>query len=230
MNIRLGLLLMLVVVSGPRCAVADLIISQYVETSSGFSPKGIEIWNSSSTAIDFSATPLSVFIGVNGTGLSNQPGAGITTGTLPGNAVLVIGTSDIGSYLTATFGAGVVQYHEFGFTFNGDDALQILLGSIATDTFGNPGSDPGAAWTGSTVSTANQNIALKPGILTGNADGFIDPSLRYQTVSTDNSLTGFGVAPAAVPEASAFLFGGLISGVAGLWSLRQRRRRVDSAG
>ena len=42
------------------------IISQYVETESGTSPKGIEIWNNTEDTLRFASYPLSVWKGTNG--------------------------------------------------------------------------------------------------------------------------------------------------------------------
>lgn len=183
-------------------AWADMIISQYVETDSGTSPKGIEIWNSGATAVDFTVNNLQIFQGTNGNAMA-QAGATINTGSLASGDVLVIGTSDIGTYLSNQ-GLGTVRFVSFNYSFNGNDSLQIRLGGVAIDTFGIPGVDPVTAWTGSGVSTANQNIQLLAGISSANSVGFSDPSTRFMTVSTSptsaNGLTGFGVAPTAVPE------------------------------
>ena len=186
------LLLSLIFSSNVASAQSRLIISQYVETSSGTTPKGIELWNPTDTPLDFSADPLIVLLGRNG----GQPDTNVTvnSGSLPAGAVMVIGTDDIGTYLTDQ-GLTSVYYVKKGFTFNGDDALQIQLGGTLEDAFGDPGIDPGSSWDGNGVSTSNSNIELKDGITSGAVDGFTDPSERFQTVSEDNSLTGFGLAP-----------------------------------
>jgi len=187
-------------------APGAVIISQYVETDSGTSPKGIELWNTGSTIIDFSATNLVVSVTFDSGTITNYTW---DSGTISPNEIIVLGTSDIGTYLDDTFGDGSpgsspIQFFEKGFSFNGDDALAIKIGTDVQDTFGTPGSDPGSAWTGNGVSTANQNIALLPNITSGDADGWTDPSTRFATVSTTPSatggLTGFGLAP--VPEPS----------------------------
>ncbi len=165
------------------------IISQYIETSSGTTPKGIEIWNNTSSTLDFSTNNLVIEKGTNG----GTPNADFTisSGTLASGDVLVIGTSDMQSE-TENNGA---TFYKHAFTFNGDDALVVKYGGTTTDVFGEPGSDPGSAWSGNGVSTANQNISLKSGITDGDIDGWTDPSIRFETTSTDNSLTGFGIAP-----------------------------------
>jgi len=191
-KIRQILPILFMLLSFNYTGLSQIMISQYIETSSGTSPKGIEVWNNSGSAIDFSTTNLIVKKGTNG----GTPSVDITisSGTLNNGDVWVIGTSDIGTYLTNQ-GIGTANYTEKAFTFNGDDALEIWLGSVKVDVFGNPESDPGSEWTGNGVSTKDQNIGLKSGITTGDTDGWTDPSERFETITTDNSLTGFGEAP-----------------------------------
>jgi len=165
------------------------IISQYIETSSGSVPKGIEIWNNTLSPLNFSTHNLVVEKGTNGA--LPSPDFTISTGTLASGAAIVIGTSD----LQLTTEANGSVFYLKAFTFNGDDALIVKYGGITTDVFGIPGSDPGTAWSGSGVSTANQNISIKEGIETGDTDGWTDPSERFETTTTDNSPTGFGIAP-----------------------------------
>lgn len=181
------------------------IISQYVETNSGSVPKGVEIWNNTASTLDFATTNLLIQQGTNGGTPSTQ--VTINTGTLASGAVMVVGTSDMGTYLTGQ-GLTSVTFVTKAFTFNGNDALQLVYGSTITDIFGTPGVDPGAAWTGGTVSTANQNIALLDGITTGATAAWTDPSLRFSTISTTPAtlpagLSGFGIAPlGAIPTLS----------------------------
>jgi len=167
------------------------IISQYIETSSGTTPKGIEIWNNTGSTLNFAVNNLVIEKGTNGAVPSTD--YTLSSGTLAANAVLVIGTSDMQT-TTETNGA---TFFLKAFTYNGDDALVVKYGGVITDVLGIPGSDPGTAWSGSGVSTADRNIALKVGITTGDTDGWSDPSTRFETVSTDNSMTGFGIAPLA---------------------------------
>jgi hypothetical protein len=172
------------------------IISQYVETNSGTIPKGIEIWNNTNTNLNFSTNNLVIQQGSNGGNLTTV--VTINSGSLAPGAVLIIGTSDINSYLS---NQGLTpSFTLYAFTYNGDDALVVKYGSLTTDVFGNPGSDPGTSWDGGSVSTANQNIELITGINSGATIGWTDPSIRFTTVSTTpatnpGGLNGFGVAP-----------------------------------
>ncbi len=171
------------------------IISQYVETDSGTSPKGIEIWNNTNASIDFSVDNLFIEKGTNGAAPSLD--FTIDNGVLQPNEVLIVGTLDMQPAATANS----VLFFEKDFTFNGDDALVIKLGSTITDVFGTPDSDPGSSWEANGVDTRNQNIGLLSSITTGELTGFSDPSTRFETVSTTPSdianggIDGFGVAP-----------------------------------
>jgi hypothetical protein len=167
------------------------IISQYTETNSGTSPKGIEIWNNTASSFDFSVNNLVIEQGTNG----GAPSAlhTINSGTLAVGEVIVIGTSDMEA--TATTNGAAFSLRTF--QFNGDDALVVKYGGVTTDIFGEPGNDPGSSWSGSGVSTANQNIQLKTGITTGASTAWTDPSTRFETVDVGTVLTGFGIPPAS---------------------------------
>jgi hypothetical protein len=169
------------------------IISQYIETNIGTTPKGIEIWNNTASELDFSDYNLVIEQGTNGA----LPAMlhTISSGTLAVGAVIVIGTSDMEATVTGNGGSFSLK----AVMFNGDDALVVKYGGDVTDVFGTPGSDPGTAWSGGTptVSTANQNISLKSGITTGDTDGWSDPSERFEYTALGNVLTGFGIAPAS---------------------------------
>ena len=175
----------------------SLIISQYTETNVGSTPKGIEVFNITNTAIVLSASNnLQVFQGTNGAALALA--VNITAGTIPANGVWVIGTSDLTAFVGGT------QITTFAFVFNGDDALQIRLGGVAQDTFGTPGVDPGTSWLGSTISTVDQNLQIKPSVCTGSS-GFTDPSIRFTSLGLGSTTTGFGVAPASCSGTSPIL-------------------------
>ena len=178
----------------------SIIISQYIETNSGTTPKGVELWNISGSTIDFSTTNLVIKKGNNG----GTPATDYTlsVGTLISGGVIVVGTS--GDLATSTTNNGGVHYVE-GFTFNGNDALEVHLGGTITDMFGVSSTNPGNSWDGSGVSTRNQNIQLKSGIVSGDTDGWTDPSSRFETVSSTpvSNQTGFGIAPGVLISGNA---------------------------
>ncbi|MDA0974115.1 MAG: hypothetical protein O2867_10330, partial [Bacteroidetes bacterium] len=177
---------------------SQLIISQYVETNSGTTPKGIELYNAGATTIDFSATNLTVGQATNSSTTFTVIGtATVSSGTLAPGEVIVLGTSDIGTFLTGIGNTSTFQ--TVGFAFNGDDGLEIKLGGVTQDIFGE-GADPGSSWSGSDVSSANQNIQiLCSAVGSGDTNGWTDPSERFETVGVGTDLTGFGVAPACAP-------------------------------
>lgn len=176
---------------------SKIIISQYVETETGTSPKGIELFNVSNSYIAFSPTnKLEIFRGLNGGNC--QPIITVDSGILYQNQVMVFGTTDVITYANAN--ANNLSSSQFyNFTFNGNDAISIYLAGVLQDQFGVCGSDPGVEWKGSGVSTANQNIAINNGICDGNPTGWVDPSSHFSTISTTPStnLSGMGSAPQA---------------------------------
>lgn len=173
---------------------SDIIISQYIETNSGTTPKGIEIFNVSGAPIDFAVNNLEIFQGTNGATCNSL--VNITSGTLAADGVWVVGTSDLTAYAT-TNGTDLSGTTDFTFSFNGDDALRVELGGVVQDMFGLCGTDPGSAWTGSGVSTANNNLQIINGICDGDTDGWTDPSIRFDQIANGSTMTGFGNAPAS---------------------------------
>lgn len=174
----------------------SIIISQYIETSSGTTPKGIEIFNISGADIDFSVDNFIVHQGTNGAACSSLAGTSITSGILKADEVWVVGTSDLTAYAISN-GTNLSGTTTFAFDFNGDDALQIYLGGVLQDQFGICGSDPGSSWTGGGVSTANNNIQIFDGLCVGDTDGWTDPSERFTQIAGGTVMTGFGNAPAS---------------------------------
>ncbi|WP_228853573.1 lamin tail domain-containing protein [Aegicerativicinus sediminis] len=176
---------------------SKIIISQYIDTETGTTPKGIELFNVSNSYIAFSPTnKLEIYRGLNG-GPCQQI-ISIDNGILYQNEVMVFGTNDVINYAT-TNGTDLSSAHFYNFTFNGNDAIEIYLGGVLQDQFGTCGMDPGNYWQGSGVKTADQNIAIKNGLCVGDPDGWLDPSERFTTISSTPSinLTGMGTAPQA---------------------------------
>ncbi|SCY24557.1 choice-of-anchor D domain-containing protein [Flavobacterium caeni] len=176
----------------------SVVISQYIETTSGTTPKGIEIFNVTASDIVFSATNnIRVYQGNSGATCTLIAAIDINVGTLRAGEVWVIGTNDLTTYAT-TNGTGISGTTDYNFLFNGDDAVRIDLGGVTQDMIGVcGGGDPGTAWTGGGVSTANNNIQIIDGLCTGDPDGWTDPSTRYTTVAGGTVMTGFGNPPAS---------------------------------
>lgn len=181
------------------------LISQYIETNSGSTPKGIEIWNNTGSNIVFSgANSLQVYQGTNGGACGSI--VTVNSGTLEAGKVWVIGTSDLTNFAT-TNGTSLSGITTYNFAFNGDDALQLYLGGVLKDVFGTCGSDPGSAWTAGGVSTANNNISILSSVNSGTTANWTNPSLRFETTANGSTMTGFGNAPVsscATPNALAF--------------------------
>jgi len=193
---KIGIIFILLIIS--NSIFADLIISQYIETNSGSHPKGLELWNSGQSTIDFSTHNLTIERGSNGASPSTV--YTLSSGTLASGDVIVCGSDQDGEalydYVEDNYPA-VSYYYDNDINHNGNDSYVIKLGGVIQDVFGNPGNDPGSAWSGNGVSTANQNIGLKTGINTGDTDGWTDPSTRFETISSNPAGTGgcngFGV-------------------------------------
>nr|WP_165851344.1 lamin tail domain-containing protein [Brumimicrobium aurantiacum] len=168
------------------------MISQYIETNSGSIPKGIEIYNHSSNSIDLSSQNISISQGTNGDPCSTK--VTINSGVIGPNQVWVVGSTDLVNF--AINGNDIAGVTDYGFIFNGDDALELYLDGVLMDVIGECSNDPGSSWDGSGVSTANQNIAIKPGICTGTTTYWTDPSIRFEFISNGSTMTGFGEAPA----------------------------------
>ncbi len=170
----------------------QVVISQYIETNSGSTPKGIEILNTSSSSIDFAINNLKINQGTNGGSCTNLSGATVTSGILEPGEVWVIGTTDLVNYANIN-GSSLSGSTTFGFTFNGDDAIEVYLGSVFQDMIGVCSVDPGSAWIANGVSTANQNITLKSGICSGSSSsGWSDPSIRFDNLANGIDMTDFG--------------------------------------
>ncbi len=181
----------------------SVIISQYIETDSGTTPKGIEIFNVSGADITFSvANNLEVLQGTNGGSCNSL--VNIQSGTLVANEVWVIGTSNLTTYAIAN-GTNLSGTTDQTFLFNGDDALEIRLGGVTQDMFGVCGSDPGSSWNSGGVDTRNNNLQIKNGICLGDTDGWTDPSVRFDEIAVGTVMTGFGDAPAPCSSTDTFV-------------------------
>lgn len=226
-----GLGAMIVAGTAPS-AGASILISQYYEGSTG-SNRLIEIWNPTASEITFSAAnPLAIEIYTNG---SSSIGSTLTfngttgpTSIAPNGVIVIANTDATGDSAIAAAGLTVFDTTNGAINFNGDDALVVRLAGVITDSIGQVGLDPGTSWSANGVSTADQNIQLKFGLVTGDLDtaSAYDPSVRYEFVTAANvssgSFTGFGVAP--VPEPTSV--GAVAVAAIGLLASRRRARHA----
>jgi len=191
-----------------------VLISRYIDTSSGSTPKGLQLWNVSGETIDFSTDPLEVFTSFNGGAATST--TTVDTGMLAADDILIVGASDdegdpddLGTKADACV-PEVRFVEEQGNTwFNGNDAVHIRLDGRTEDMIGIVGEDPGDGngWNGNGVSTKDQYLGVQPGTTSGNRNGFTDPSTRFLTLkedptTADSDAGGFCDAP--WPEAQFF--------------------------
>jgi len=200
--IRLSLLA--VFLATGNVAEGQVMISQYIETNSGSTPKGIEVYNHTSTPIDFSVQNLTIYKGASGGPCSIIPGATVSSGILGPYEVWVIGTPDLTA--EASLGNNIAGVKSHSFVFNGDDALELYLGGTLMDVFGTCGTDPGSSWNANSVSTKDENIAVKTGICSGTTTPWTDPSIRFDNISDGSTMTGFGDAPGCNPNSITTTF------------------------
>ena len=160
-------------------ASGRLLISQYVQGKDTV----LEFVNASGERIDFAKMPAEIRIYSDGD-TSAQRTIRITTGALESGQTLVSGSLPVA---------------------DGNDAIEIVLGGVRSDVFGRVGENPGEAWEGGGLSTANTNLALKDSIAVGSS-GWSDPSVRFR-VAHGAGLVGFGEPPALSDPYSAWASG-----------------------
>ncbi|MFO8231402.1 MAG: lamin tail domain-containing protein, partial [Longimonas sp.] len=189
-----------------------VLISRYIDTSSGSTPKGLQLWNVSGETIDFSTDPLEVFTSFNGGETTST--TTVDTGTLAADDILIVGASDdegdpddLGTKAAACTPEVQFVEEQSNTWFNGNDAVRIRLDGRTEDMIGIVGEDPGEgnSWNGNGVSTKDQYLGVQPGTTSGNRNGFTDPSTRFLTLNEDPTTAdgdagGFCNAP--WPEAS----------------------------
>ena len=163
-------------------AAGDLFFSEYVEGTSN--NKALEIYNPSAGSANLSAAGYSVEIYVNGSASAGTPIA--LTGVVASGGVFVLKHASASASITA-------QQTSASLSFNGDDAVVLKKGTAIVDVIGQIGFDPGTAWTANGVSTLDQTLRRKVGILQGDTNGsdVFNPSLEWDGFGTD-IFTGLG--------------------------------------
>lgn len=156
----------------PAGDITELFFSEYVEGSSN--NKAIEIYNGTTGPVDLSNYRIELY--ANGRALASGPTQGLNlSGTVASNDVYVIVNNQSEQSLLDM--ADLISGSVTG--FNGDDALILLKNGLIVDMFGTVGQDPGSAWTGGGVSTANMTLVRKSAISAGKLGGFSDPSIDW---------------------------------------------------
>ena len=158
----------------------NLFISEYIE-GTGLN-RCIEIFNpnSSPVALAEGAYHLKFYFEGN-----TSPGSIINlTDTIPAFGTYVV--CDDGADSTLVEQADLISYVSF---FNGDDAIELLKGSITLDCFGTIGHDPGIQWGSELVSTRNKTLRRKAGILIGDRtpDDEFTPEEEWDGFNMDDS-------------------------------------------
>jgi predicted extracellular nuclease len=164
---------------------AGLFISEYIEGSS-FN-KAIELFNPGTAPVDLARYTLRLYS--NG---SPTPSASVTlSGTLAPGATYVLCHPSI----AATALPACQRTSSTVINFNGDDALTLERDGAVVDQFGQVGFDPGAAWTGGSLSTVDRTLRRKPGITRGSvppgAPGVWDLAAEWDGLP-NNTLDGLG--------------------------------------
>ena len=187
----------------------QIIISQYAEDGN---LKGVELLNVSDGPIDFSAQPLVLNRYANGSPSPTEEVA-VSSGTLASGDVIVFADSENTAWADAS-----IAFTDVNLQFNGNDALEVVLGGITQDVFGTIGQDPGGSWAANGVDTRDQNLEVRSSIMAGDPDGWTDPSVRFRTIdaapldngSSDGGLDdfqdvdGFGTGDPLPVELTAF--------------------------
>lgn len=175
----------LALVALPNLAVADLMISEYVEGSS-FN-KALEFFNATNGDIDLSNYTLDIYFNGNTT-------AGVTIAlnavVLPPGGVYVLAHPDAVSAILA-----VANQTSSGVLFDGNDAVVLIKVSTGgyVDSIGQIGFDPGTEWGTGLVSTADNTLRRQMTVCTGEFNPFdvYDPALQWDGYASD-TFDGLG--------------------------------------
>jgi hypothetical protein len=168
----------------------ELFFSEYIEGSSN--NKALEIFNGTGAPVDLAAGAYNVQMYFNG-----SSSAGLTinlTGTVADGDVFVLAQVSADPAILAqadqTNGAG---------WFNGDDAVVLRKGTTVIDVIGQIGFDPGTEWGTGVISTADNTLRRKCGVVQGDANGSdaFDPAVEWDGFAT-NTFGDLG-SPCAPP-------------------------------
>lgn len=160
---------------------AELFISEYLEGTS-FN-KAIEVYNGTGAPVDLAAGVYALNLYTNGSPTVSQTVA--LTGTLANNDVFVACHTSANAAIKA---AADLQNGTV-INFNGDDAVSLTKNGVLIDVIGQIGFDPGTAWTGGGLSTADRTLVRKATILAGDPNGSdaFDPSIQWDGLPVDTT-------------------------------------------
>lgn len=164
-------------------AVSSLIISEYIEGTSN--NKGLELYNATNVMIDLGVVSAQVRVYANG---SASPTSTISlAGTIAPGGTFVI------AHTQAVF-AGVADLTSGSLSFNGDDAVALVLDATIVDSIGQIGVDPGSFWGTAPVTTLDNTLRRMPRICIGdmNPSDPYDPVGEWLAFGTD-VFTGLGM-------------------------------------
>lgn len=151
----------------------DLLISEYIEGSG--QNKAIEIFNGTSATVPLNGYTLQK--GVNGGALSTMSQL---SGLLAPGEVYVVCNGGANAELRAQCD------HESGsVSFNGNDAVALMKGSVTIDVIGQVGQNPGPSWDVDTGSTKDYTLVRKSDITSGSTD-WSEGAAQWDIYEVDN--------------------------------------------
>lgn len=175
--------------------VSDLIISEYVEASTG-NTKVIEIFNGTGKSVDLSRYSVNLY----SNGSSTASNTEILSGTLSNGGTFVIANaSSIQSVLDIADINSSVTF------FNGDDAVALLKDGQVIDLIGVIGVDPGTAWVNGDVSTMDKTLVRKSSVLTPNS---VYTASEWESLGTDvfTNLGKHSITPKHITDKDSLFF------------------------
>lgn len=176
---------------------SELFLTEYVEGSGA--NQAVEIYNPTDNPISLSAAGyfLAFYFDGDTTIDSGVPLAGVVQ---PGATWVVTPTNASAALLAKA-------NQKFGTAwFNGNDAVALVHSGTAVDVLGQIGVNPGTAWAGGAISTADQTLRRQPTVNAGDANGTdaFDPSLEWTGFPID-TFDGLGNVTERLPNAAIAL-------------------------
>jgi len=158
--------------------MGDIFISEYVEGSSN--NKALELYNPTSSSIDFAAGDYTIEFYFNGN--ITKGNTVDLTGTIAPLDAFVVTENDANASLLP-----LADQTDPGSFFNGDDAIVLKKNGVIIDAIGQIGSDPGAEWGSGLVSTQNNTLRRKITVTAGDTDAgdSFDPALEWEGFAQD---------------------------------------------